>query len=236
MRWRSLLPKSLRLSYKLWQRQRKDQREGLTPHFAHPAQVDFAPTPIVDTHQPIKKSYLFENKIHNLHLSAQQVEAYLIHPGEVFSFWRAVGKPVAQNGYKKGRNLINGKLTEDYGGGLCQMSGILYHTSLKAGLDILERHNHSVDIYQEADRFCPLGADATVVYGYRDLRIRNNQNQALAFRFHFQAEKICCQLIGEHKGPTFEVDFKRAYKEEIVEVSAWRSDGTNLGKSVYKTG
>jgi hypothetical protein len=52
----------------------------------------------------------------------------------------------------------------------------VYHIGIIAGLDIIERYNHSVDIYTDDTRFAPLGTDATVVYGYKDLRIRNNTN------------------------------------------------------------
>jgi vancomycin resistance protein VanW len=33
------------------------------------------------------------------------------------------------------------------GGGLCQLSGIVYEAGLRAGLDPAERHPHSRDLY-----------------------------------------------------------------------------------------
>ena len=53
------------------------------------------------------------------------------------------------------------------------MSGLIYYVSLMAGLEVLERHPHSRDIYDDQTRYAPLGADATVAYGFKDLRVLN---------------------------------------------------------------
>ena len=90
---------------------------------------------------------------------------------------------------------MNGKLVFSAGGGLCQLSSLLYHLSLLAGLEILERHAHSVDIYQEEERFTPLGADATVSFPYRDLRIRNTFNCPIRFTIDLEEESIRGHLI-----------------------------------------
>lgn len=80
--------------------------------------------------------------------------------------WWAIRVPKRDT--KNGRNLVAGKIQGNYGGGLCQVSGLLYYIALATGLEILERHAHSIDIYAEEDRFAPLGADDTVVFGYKN--------------------------------------------------------------------
>jgi hypothetical protein len=87
------------------------------------------------------------------------------------SFWHVVGRPSVARGFLPGRSLLAGELRPDYGGGLCQLSGLIYYASLMAGLTIVERHPHSRDIYDEQMRYAPLGADATVAYGFKDLRV-----------------------------------------------------------------
>jgi vancomycin resistance protein VanW len=121
--------------------------------------------------QPIKKTSRSDNKIHNIQLAIKSLNGTYLAPQQAFSFWQLVGPATAKRGYKSGRNLIDGILKEDYGGGLCQLAGIIYHTALLAGIEILERHNHSIDIYEEHERYTPLGADATVVFGYKDLKL-----------------------------------------------------------------
>ena len=121
--------------------------------------------------QEIKPSETFDNKVFNLSVVSQKINRHVILPNEIFSFWHVVGNP--NNQLRKGRTIRNGKTIEENGGGICQASGIIYLASLLAGLEIIERHNHSVDLYTDETRFAPLGSDATVVYGYKDLRIKN---------------------------------------------------------------
>ncbi len=124
--------------------------------------------------QPIMPGALFENKLANISRAAQRLNLSLIPARQTWSFWRYIQQPNEKNGYVVGRNLVNGELTRQVGGGLCQISSMLYHLGLLAGLTIAERHSHSIDIYQEHERFTPLGADATVVWGYKDLRMTNS--------------------------------------------------------------
>jgi vancomycin resistance protein VanW len=141
--------------------------------------------------QEVKPSETLESKVNNLTLGAQKIQSIVIQPQEIFSFWKTVGAPNLRNGFAKSRTIINGKLSPSTGGGLCQLSGIIYHASLEAGLAIVERHHHSVDIYEnESDRYAPLGSDATVVYGYKDLRIRNTLESPIKFEFDVQSHQI----------------------------------------------
>jgi vancomycin resistance protein VanW len=75
-----------------------------------------------------------------------------------FSFWQAVGRSTRSRGFVPGRSLLAVELRLDYGGGLCQLSGLIYYTSLMAGLEILERHPHSRDISDESDSLSGFGA------------------------------------------------------------------------------
>jgi vancomycin resistance protein VanW len=113
-----------------------------------------------------------------------------VPPGGIFSFWGVVGRPNAARGYLPGRSLLGGQLMPDYGGGLCQLSGLIYYLCLQAGLEILERHPHSRDIYEDAERYTPLGADATVAYGFKDLRMLNTLRAPVCFRVSTGTETI----------------------------------------------
>jgi len=134
--------------------------------------------------QVVRNGDFYENKIHNLKIVSQKINNIIINPDEVFSFWKTVGKPDEKNRFKIGRNLIKNNICEDFGGGICQFSSIIYYSALQAGLTILERHSHSVDIYKEHERSTPLGADSTVVFGYKDLQFKNG--------FPFSIQLKCC--------------------------------------------
>lgn len=140
-----LVPYAIKLRVKLLLRWLNDRKVNFSKQEASEESYSFS----LSTKQVIRKSYLYENKVHNLKLGSKKVEEYIIYPNEVFSLWRSLGKPSKKRGYKKGRNIIKGKLSEDVGGGLCQLSGIMYHTALLAGIEIVERYNHTVDIYKE---------------------------------------------------------------------------------------
>lgn len=234
MNIRKFIPKSLRLQYKLLRRALRDQRSGVSRQWVVGSrQLGDLPYRL-EVVQPIKKSHLFENKIHNLKLAGEKLEQYAIQPGEILSFWRAVGAPNRRNGYKKGRNIISGELLEDYGGGLCQLSGIMYQLALKAGLETVERHNHSVDIYTEETRYAPLGTDATVVYGYKDLRLRNPFSFPLRFRFEVEPTQLTAILEAAEPLEAQEIRFERKLKGQREEVLALNGAGEVVSRSTYR--
>lgn len=144
--------------------------------------------------QVIHETPTAEAKRHNLRLAADALQRTVIAPGEVFSFARIVGPPILTRGFRAGRTLVDGEVAASIGGGLCQLSGLLYLAALECGLEIVERHPHSLDIYTEATRFAPLGADATVVYGHRDLRFRNTLDVAIGFACEVDAGEVTLAL------------------------------------------
>lgn len=112
-------------------------------------------------------------KIQNLRVAASRLHQCVIPAGEIFSFWKQVGRASAHKGYVPGRMLQEGCMIPAVGGGLCQLSNALYQAALDAGCEIVERHPHS--------RIVPGSAtaarrDATVAWNYIDLRFRSSQS------------------------------------------------------------
>ncbi len=182
--------------------------------------------------QPIKPSETFENKVFNLSLAAAEINQYAIMPGEIFSFWNIIGNP--EKKYKKGRNITNGVLTEAIGGGLCQISGIIYLAGLVSGLEILERHQHSVDIYTDETRFTPLGTDATVVYGYKDLRIKNNYAFPVKFELEVKDNTLNINLLSFEKIDKKTLVFEATTEGDIIYATVMCGQTTVLNKSRYR--
>lgn len=189
---RKILPHKFKVRIKILQRRINDHKAGTK--FAQAVQTEQLFNYLIATTQIIRQSEFHENKIENIRIGCKYVEDILIDSGETFSFWKTIGDPSPERGFKVGRNLIAGKLQSDYGGGLCQLAGIIYITALKSGLAITERYNHSVDIYEEHERFTPLGADASVVYGFKDLRMLNPHPFAVRFRFRIENNQLHCRL------------------------------------------
>ncbi len=180
--------------------------------------------------QEIKPSETLAAKLHNIRFASGKIQGITLLPGEILSFWKVIGNP--EKKLHKSRSIVNGKLQNESGGGICQVSGIVYHLSLIAGLEILERHNHSVDIYNDETRFAPLGCDATLVFGYKDLRIRNNFDFALKFEFLVSDTQIKCELLSETKILSRNLDFSLTETDGKIAVEI-SSDGSFVNRSVY---
>ncbi|MGH2667246.1 VanW family protein [Flavobacterium sp.] len=229
MKLKSLIPKKVKLKAQLFRRFLLDRKTAFAGK--QPIEIEFKNA--ISTQQEIKNGLFFENKLHNLTVASCKIETIVVMPNQFFSFWKIIGEPNERNNFKKGRNIVNGIVSEEIGGGLCQLSSIIYFTALKTDLQITERYNHSLDIYKEEDRFTPLGADATVVYGYKDLRIKNTFSFPIKFSFTFEENFISCHLLSTEKVNESELHFIRNYKGETIEVSTTKNSN-HYCFSIYK--
>jgi vancomycin resistance protein VanW len=140
-------------------------KEITKEHFAHK-------TPLLRKLKDVDM-YLQHNKIKNLQIAISQINGITIHPGEVFSYWRLIGKPTRRKGYVKGMLLKHGRVTAGIGGGLCQLSNLIYWMTIHTPLTVAERHRHSFDVFPDSGRTQPFGSGATCFYNYIDLMIKN---------------------------------------------------------------
>jgi hypothetical protein len=114
---------------------------------------------------------LTAGKVENLRRAAVAFHGVEVPAGEVFSFWRQLGRTLRRRGFTEGRELREGCIVPAIGGGLCQLSGLLYQAALGTGLEIIERHGHSrVVPGSQAEQ----DLDATVFWNYVDLRFRSH--------------------------------------------------------------
>ncbi|WP_158815562.1 VanW family protein [Methylocapsa sp. S129] len=116
-----------------------------------------------------KDRALTAGKVHNLRLALRGIDGIEVPAGEIFSFWKQVGRPSRARGFVAGRELREGCMIASPGGGLCQLSNALYEAALRAGFEIVERHAHSRRVPGSR---AALGRDATVFWNYVDLRLR----------------------------------------------------------------
>ena len=126
-------------------------------------------TPLWTETDPAER-LLVAGKINNLRVAVRGLDGIEIPAGEVFSFWKHIGRSSRFRGYVPGRELREGCIIPNVGGGLCQLSNALYDAALDAGLDIVERHAHTQVI---AGSLAEKGRDATVFWNYVDLRFRS---------------------------------------------------------------
>jgi vancomycin resistance protein VanW len=124
------------------------------------------------------------NKKASLEIAAGCIDGLILKPGETFSFWRLVGKPTARRGFKVGLVLRNGTIQQDVGGGLCQMTNLIYWMTIHTDLEIVERWRHGFDVFPDAGRTQPFASGATCAYNYIDLQIRNPTNDIYQLSLH----------------------------------------------------
>ena len=141
--------------------------------------------------------WMQENKVTNLRLASARVNGIVLHPGQTFSYWYLIGRPTARKGYLPGMLLRNGRAVAGVGGGLCQLSNLIFWMTLHTPLTVTERHRHGYDVFPDSDRTQPFGSGATCFYPYGDLMIRNDTEQP--FQLCVQVGKQV--LKGEWRAP-----------------------------------
>jgi len=168
-----------------------EERRGAFTHtvFSHRARL------IRDYPEPWYS--LQKNKIVNLTLAASRIDGTLVGRGEIFSFWRLVGRTSSKRGYLPGMTISDGRLTSAVGGGLCQLSNALYWAALHSGATVLERHRHSFDCFPDSHRTVPFGAGATVFFNYVDFRFRNDGESDILIRTFLDGEHLHLRILAD---------------------------------------
>ena len=155
------------------------------------------------TGQPIVYQH---NKAHNLRLAAKKLDGLLLRPGETFSFYRAVRGADRDEPYRDGLTVVDGRLITAPGGGMCQMSNLLFWLFLHAPLRVVERHGHRVKDFPDPPSDAPRGVDATLYEGWLDLKVLNPTETTYEIRLDFADGALVGRLLADRDdGLTLEV-------------------------------
>jgi vancomycin resistance protein YoaR len=113
-------------------------------------------------------TYSGEGRSTNVRLATAAINGKVLMPGDVFSFNGTVGERTADRGYKSAHVIVGEKLIDGLGGGICQVSSTIYNTVIRAGLNSVERTNHTM-----VSGYVNIGQDATVDWGNIDYKFKN---------------------------------------------------------------
>ncbi|PKL40521.1 MAG: hypothetical protein CVV44_02645 [Spirochaetae bacterium HGW-Spirochaetae-1] len=130
----------------------------------------------------------------NIAIACESLNGHVIVADQVFSFNERVGEGSSQNGYREGSVLYQDTLVMESGGGICQVSSTLFNALLLAGFQIVERHRH----YQPVT-YVPLGLDATIKYGKKDLRMKNTLTGNVTLRVILNDRSLSIIVMGAGK-------------------------------------
>lgn len=169
------------------------------------------------------------NKIVNLKIAAERLNAITLHPGEIFSYWYAIGKPTAKKGYVNGMILQNGGFTAGVGGGLCQMSNLIFWLTLHTQLTVIERHRHGYDVFPDSNRTQPFGSGATCFYPHGDLMIKNNTENTFYLKIWLDDEFLHGSWLCSEK-PQY--NYKVIEKNHEMKSEFW--GGYSRNNEIYK--
>ena len=174
----------------------------------------------------------------NVRRAARTLDGTVLRPGEVFSYLHALGRPSRLRGYRPGLELHDGEPARGIGGGLCQVSNGLFWTAVQAGMRIIERHRHGLDLFPDDQRTVPFGCGATVVWRHTDLRFANPLDVPVVLRTRVAAGAFTCELRTQGD-PGVRVDVREEDHRFFRQGDSWtrenrivrritRADGTVL--------
>lgn len=192
--------------WKMWWDRNKYAKERQKEHL--PCEVYRTSSLMLNENSGFDMKYQY-NKVHNLKLAAKTIDGLLIAPGETFSFWQLVRRADRREPYRNGLILVNGRIEASYGGGLCQVSNMLFWMFLHTPLTIVERHGHRVESFPSTDEDQPCGTDATVNEGWLDLKVKNDTDQTFQILITFDEEYMYGEICSDREWPVSYEIFNR---------------------------
>ena len=114
-----------------------------------------------------------------------------------------MGERTAEKGYQPAPAYSGTTLVDSLGGGICQVSSTLYLASVYAELTILERVNHGYPVH-----YIPYGMDATVNWGFTDLKMRNDSEFPVKIQAEASDGYVKVDILGLE---TRDYDIKMSY-------------------------
>lgn len=132
-----------------------------------------------------------KNRVSNIKIASESINNIIVNPGEEFSFNEHMYNNYEKQMFKNAPIIVNGKLEEGIGGGICQVSSTLYNAVLYSGLEITKVKNHSIP-----SSYINKGRDATVSHGTLDFRFENNFNTPVLIVNNVYNNKVKTTIYG----------------------------------------
>lgn len=163
-----------------------------------------------------------ENRNGNLRKACELLDGLVLQPGQELSYNEALGPRTKELGWLPAPAYSGTKLVDSPGGGICQVSSTLYLASVYSELTIVERRNHGYPV-----SYIPLGMDATVSWGFADLKIRNDSPMPVKIQAEESDGYVRISILGTET---------RDYNVEMSYTVGGRYVRTYMSKIDKKTG
>ena len=133
---------------------------------------------------------------YNVELAAKSLKGIVVKEGKIFSQNQFIGPYTESRGYKKGASYSGANIVQTEGGGVCKIASTLYNAAILSDLEIVERHNHTMPV-----NYIPYGQDATVAYGGKDFRFKNNKDYPILIWSEILDDRLYIGIYGREKSP-----------------------------------
>ncbi len=135
-------------------------------------------------------------RIQNLRNGCAKINGVIVYPNEIFSTNAHFNPCTEANGWASAGTIVNGKIEDSLGGGMCQVSSTLYMALLNAETEITERHNHSMKV-----GYADYGFDATLAGDYKDLKFKNDTGCAIYLEAYITDSNVVVNIYGKEVHP-----------------------------------
>ena len=161
------------------------------------------------------------SRVNNIKTAASRISDILLMPGEQFSYNNLTGVRNKANGYKDAPVIVNGKLEDAVGGGVCQVSTTLYNSALSSGMQLTAVTNHSL-----ASSYVPIGRDAMVNDGGTDFRFKNPYSHPVYIKNVVENGTVTSRIYGNESDK----------KKIDIKVDTFKENGLDAAKTyrLYK--
>lgn len=159
----------------------------------------------------------------NIKLATNKINGMIILPGETFSYNKTVGKRTIEAGFQEAGAYSAGKVVQEVGGGICQVSSTLYNAAVYANLEIVERHNHTF----ESSYVAP-SRDATVSWGGPDFKFKNNRKYPIKIEASSKNGTEVVSIYGIKEDNEYEVIIQSRVLSTIERKTEYVNDNTLL--------
>lgn len=168
---------------------------GAMPRFSANAQTAFEKMSAYTTYFDQKE----RGRCENIAIAASLINGATVQAYGEFSFNQTVGRRTAEAGFQQAKIIVDGEYVLGVGGGVCQVSTTLYNAALKAGMEILECHPHSLRI-----GYVPPSRDA-MVSTYSDLKLYNPHAFAVRIVARVFDGGLRVEMLGKNEGYSYEL-------------------------------
>lgn len=137
-----------------------------------------------------------DNRIQNLRNGCAKINGVVVYPDEEFSTNEHFNPCTEANGWASAGTIVNGRIEDSIGGGMCQVSSALYMALLNAEVKITERFNHSMKV-----GYADYAFDATLAGDYKDLKFKNDTGCAIFIEAYLANSNVVINIYGKEIHP-----------------------------------